>query len=172
MFKKQTMTFAALLGSALVMMSSAALAQSAAMAQTATSQKAGTVFGKVYTPVAAVGAKQAQVVYYRPVSPGQAKAAAKVYLDGQLHTALLPNGYSVFCVAAGEHSLGTDKALAARALEGGKTYFMKVREDGTGTPVPVARQDAERELTGTRAQAHALSRASAAQGCEYVPAAR
>jgi OOP family OmpA-OmpF porin len=139
---------------------------------------AGQVSGAPYSAVPDVVSQQVQVVYYRPAVSGGNPGAANVYVDGEFHTALLPNGYSVFCVEAGEHTLGaylndaphykgktTD--LFQVNLEGGKTYFLKVREDGSsGAPVPVARQEAERELAGERAQMHALSRASKVEICK------
>ncbi|SIO72576.1 Protein of unknown function [Burkholderia sp. GAS332] len=188
MFRKYSMLVAALLGAAVMSVATPAMAQPAdpqVAGQPQPASQAGTVahdaFGPVYAPVAAVDARQAQVVYYRPASPGQAAGGANVYLDGQLHTALLSAGYSIFCVAAGEHSLGAFVNDAPRyqgrsahhevTLEGGQTYFLRVREDGNGTPLPVARAQAERELAGARAQLHALSRAGSIQACRYVQAA-
>jgi OOP family OmpA-OmpF porin len=173
MFNKQKLTTAVLLCAAMATTTSSVLAESAMP------QSARPVFGDVYAPVAAVSARQAQVVFYRPAAQDQAQRDAKtavksdalIYLDSELHTALLPSGYSAICVAAGEHALGTDKMRKPGALEGGETYFMRVAENGYGEVEPVARQEAERELAGARAQVHALSRASAVQPCEHVPPA-
>ncbi|MCC8405627.1 OmpA family protein [Paraburkholderia sp. MMS20-SJTN17] len=140
----------------------------------------GKVFGQTYAPVGQVGPQQAQVVYYRDTSAGAGRsAAAGVYVDGDLQTALLPNGYSIFCVKPGEHTLGAhihDAPLykgkttgGSRAeLKGGMTYFMKVAPAGSnGVPVTVPRNEAEAQLQGMRAQMHVLSRASAVQVCDY-----
>lgn len=140
----------------------------------------GKVFGQTYTPVGQVGPQQAQIVYYRDASAGAGRsAAAHVYLDGALQTALLPNGYSIFCVKPGEHTLGAyiqDAPLykgkttgrLGTELKGGMTYFMKVAPAGSnGAPVVVPRNEAEAQLHGMGAQMHVLSRASAVQACDY-----
>lgn len=141
--------------------------------------QAGKVFGDTYAAVAPVAARQVQVVYFRPMSPETRKGAAHVYVDREFHAALLPGGYSAFCVAPGQHSLGayvndaplykgksTDTYSAD--LEAGKTYFLEVREDGSGAPQAVSREMAERELKGMRRQVQALSRASTVQACDYL----
>jgi OmpA-OmpF porin, OOP family len=139
------------------------------------------VFGQAaYAPVGQVGPQQAQIVYYRDASAGVGRsAAADVYVDGALQTALLPNGYSIFCVKPGEHTLGAyihDAPLykgkttgrSSAELKGGMTYFMKVAPAGSnGAPVVVPRNEAEAQLQGMRAQMHVLSRASAVQACDY-----
>ncbi|ADG16480.1 OmpA/MotB domain protein [Paraburkholderia atlantica] len=140
----------------------------------------GKVFGQTYAPLGQVSSQQAQVVYYRDASAGAGRsAAADVYVDGDLHTALLPGGYSIFCVKPGEHTLGAyihDAPLykgkttgGSRAeLKGGMTYFVKVAPvDSNGAPVVVPRNEAETQLQGMRAQMHVLSRASAVQACDY-----
>jgi OOP family OmpA-OmpF porin len=140
----------------------------------------GKVFGQSYAPVGQVGSQQAQIVYYRDASAGAGRsAAAEVYVDGELQTALLPNGYSIFCVKPGEHTLGayihdappyknrTTRGSRAE-LKGGMTYFVKAAPAGSnGALVVVPRNEAETQLQGMRAQIHALSRASAVEACDY-----
>ncbi|WP_072445386.1 MULTISPECIES: OmpA family protein [Burkholderia] len=151
-----------------------------AMSLSSAGTQAGKVFGETYAPVGVVGAQQAQIVYYRAGAGAATRSAAHVYVDGDFQTALLPNGYTVFCVAAGEHTLGaylneaplyrgktTDRFSAN--LQGGKTYFLKVQEGGNGAPQALPREQAERELSGARAQVHALPRASAVQACQTTP---
>jgi OmpA-OmpF porin, OOP family len=147
----------------------------------AAGSQAGKVFGPTYAPVGVVSPQQVQVVYFRaPMSGANARSAANVYVDGEFQSALKPNGYTVFCVNPGEHTLGaylhdaplykgktTDRFSAN--LKGGNTYFLKVQENGSGMPVAVAQADAERELAGTREQAHALSRASTVVACQTTP---
>jgi OmpA-OmpF porin, OOP family len=140
----------------------------------------GKVFGQTYAPVGQVSSQQAQIVYYRDASAGAGRsAAADVYVDGDLQTALLPSGYSIFCLKPGEHTLGAyihDAPLykgkttgGSRAeLKGGMTYFVKVAPAGSnGAPVVVPRNEAETQLQGMRAQMHVFSRASAVQACDY-----
>ena len=169
----------------------AALSVALAGAQFATAEEfkpasvAGQVFGAPYSAVAPVSDGQAQVVYYRANSVGQANGAAHVYVDSEFHTGLLPGGYSTFCVVPGSRTLGAyvDDApayigknidLYSANLEGGKTYFLKARENGNGAPQAVSREVAERELVGSRAQVQALSRASKVQKCNNLemPAAQ
>ncbi|PBJ25707.1 Outer membrane protein A precursor [Pseudomonas sp. ACN8] len=166
----------------------ALLSVALASAQFATAEefKSGTVsdkvFGTQYAPVAPVADRQVQVVYYRANAMGTQQGAAHVYVDREFHAGLLPGGYSAFCVAPGNHSLGAylkdapqykgkSTDVFSASLDGGKTYFLRVREDGHGAPQPVARVEAERELAGMRKQIQALSRASTVQACDYLPMA-
>jgi OOP family OmpA-OmpF porin len=144
------------------------------------SSVAGQVFGDGYSQAAPVAKSQAQGIYYRPDVPGQQRGAAHVYVDRKFHTGLLPGGYTAFCVAPGAHTLGAyvndaptykgkSTDVYSAQLEGGKTYFLQVRENGNGMPLSVERAHAERALTGLRAQAHVLSRAGAVQPCAHEP---
>lgn len=169
------------------MMAATLLTAAVASAQFAEAQEslpvAGSNFGNLYSQVAPVPESQVQVVYYRLTNSVASKGAANVYVDREFHAALLPGGFSAFCVAPGQHILGayvndaplykgkTTDVFSAK-LEGGKTYFLRVREDGNGAPQPVARTDAERELSGTHQQIQALSRASTVQACDYLPMAQ
>ena len=143
---------------------------------------AGQVFGATYSAVAPVSDGQAQVVYYRTSGMGQQKGAAHVYVDSEFHTGLLPGGFSTFCVVPGSRTLGAylndapsytgkNVDLFSVNLEGGKTYFLRVQENGNGAPQAVPREEAERELAGSRAQMQALSRASKVQQCNNLPTA-
>lgn len=136
------------------------------------------IFDQQYQELPPVGADQAQVVYYRSASGTQRVGAAHIYVDRQFHAGLLPGGYTSFCVAPGTHTLGAYLHDAPRylgkstylyqaALEGGKTYYLRVREDGGTFPQPVKRDEAERELRETRAQVHTLSRAKAVEACRH-----
>jgi OOP family OmpA-OmpF porin len=164
----------------------AVLSMAIASTQFATAEefKPGTVsdkvFGMQYMPVAPVADRQVQVVYYRSASMGTQQGAAHVYVDREFHAGLLPGGYSSFCVAPGNHSLGAyvkdapqykgkSTDVFSATLVGGKTYFLKVREDGYGSPLAVPRAEAEGDLAGMRMQVQALSRASTVQACDYLP---
>lgn len=142
------------------------------------------VFGAAYSVVPPVEAQQAQIVYYRaPTQGGKTPTGAHVYVDSEFHTALLPNGYTVFCVAPGDHTLGaylnegslypgkSTQRFQAN-LKAGQTYFLKVREDGSsGAPQAVQRAVAEQELATAREQVHMASRASTVQQCVAAPVA-
>lgn len=174
MFKRITVLNVALLSVAL------ASAHFATAEEFKPGSVSGKLFGTPYTAVAPVAERQAQVVYYRSSNMGTQQGAAHVYVDREFHTGLLPGGYTAFCVAPGQHSLGayvkdapqykgkTTDVYSAN-LEPGKTYFLRVREDGYGAPQAVARVDAERELAGLHTQVQALSRASTVQACDYQP---
>lgn len=138
----------------------------------------GKVFAHHYQELPPVGTDQAQVVYFRPLEGIQRQGAAHVYVDREFHTGLLPGGYTRFCLAPGPHVLGAylgdapsylgkSLHLYQATLEGGRTYFLKVREDGNHFPLPVEREQAEPYLAQSRAQAHALSRASAVEACRH-----
>lgn len=139
--------------------------------------------GPGYRPGPAVASQLAQVVYFRGAaasSSGGGRAAAHVYVDGEFHTALMPNGFTRFCVAKGTHGfeayIGDAPAYAGKAnpktrgqLEGGKTYFVEVSERGMGEPVPFSRADAERLLANSHEQRRFVSRASTVVPCEDAP---
>lgn len=137
---------------------------------------AASAFGELYQSVTAVPATQSQVVYYRTLSQSE-NGAAHVYVDGEYQTALLPGGFNVFCLAPGSHSLGNfindapkydGKRLQAWQdnFSAGKTYFVRIGNVSTGQPQIVAREQAEKELTGLQQQIHTLSRASSVVKCE------
>lgn len=141
-------------------------------------QVSGRVFYAAYVGLPPVAVDQAQVVYYRSQDGVQRNGAAHVYIDREFHTGLLPGGFTSFCLAPGSHTLGAylDNAPSYKGkssdlylanLEGGKTYYLKVREDGNTFPVPIKREEAERELQATRSQMHALSRATSVEVCRY-----
>lgn len=138
----------------------------------------GKVFDHTYVSVPPIGEDQAQVVYYRTEEGVQRKGAAHVYVDREFHSGLLPGGYSVFCLVPGSHTLGAylndtpeykgkRSDLYQATLQGGKTYYLRVREDGNTFPQPVAREEAERELLNSRNQVHAISRASGVETCRH-----
>ncbi|MBK5415450.1 OmpA family protein [Pseudomonas sp. TH31] len=166
MFKRTTLFQAALLGVALCSVPKAL---------------AVPAFGNQYTPVAPVSAGQAQVVYYRAATMGAQNGAAHVYVDREFHTGLLPGGFTAFCVAPGGHTLGAylndapqytgkNTDVYTALLEGGKTYFLKASEGVSSAPQAIKREDAEREMAGSRQQIQAMSRASGVQACNYQAA--
>ncbi|MDY7536387.1 OmpA family protein [Pseudomonas sp. Bout1] len=141
-------------------------------------------FGSQYTPVAPVSSGQAQVVYYRAPAANVQAGAAHVYVDREFQSALLPGGYSAFCVTPGQHTLGAylndapqykgkSTDVYSAQLTGGMTYFLKVSEGANTSPQAVPRAQAEIELAATHQQVHALSRASHVVACDYqrMPAA-
>lgn len=144
-------------------------------------QSSSALWGPTYEAAPVVVADQAQVVFFRGPVSGTNVSAANVYIDGGFHTALLPQGYSRFCMAKGIHSLEAYVGDAPRyagkfasktqvKLEGGKTYFVGVSENGSGEPVPFTRAAAEPLLASTRLQRHVISRANAVVPCKEAPA--
>lgn len=129
------------------------------------------VFGALYTKVPSAAPDQAQVIYYRPAYDAPHTSGANVYIGGHFHTSLLPGGFTAFCLQPGSHQLGAyqndaplyrgkTEELYRVNLDAGKTYFVKVSQDGTGKPVSVERGEAEQDLRTARKQTHAISRAS------------
>lgn len=156
---------------------SATLLASPALASPPSNPK-GNVFDSTYGSVPSIGEDQTQVVYYRVEDGVQRKGAAHVYVDREFHSGLLPGGYTSFCLAPGSHTLGAylddtpdykgkRSDLYQATLLGGKTYYLRVREDGNTFPQPVARAEAERELVASRNQVHAISRASNVEACRH-----
>lgn len=138
-------------------------------------------FSTKYAGVAPVAENQAQIIYYR-LAGDDNKNAAHVYVDGEYQAALLPGGYTNFCVNSGSHSLGAYIGDAPQyngktsqayrdILAGGKNYFVKVGNGKDGKPVLVSRQQAEQELAGALKQVHTLSRASSVQACQFTGSA-
>jgi OOP family OmpA-OmpF porin len=140
-------------------------------------------FAERYVAFPPVGADQAQVVYFRSQAGIQQSGSAHVYINREFHTGLLPGGYTRFCLVPGTYTLGAYLNDAPRymgkhtdlyqaTLQGGRTYFLRVREDGDTFPMAVSREEAERELPQVRMQVHALSRASTTEDCrfyDYLP---
>lgn len=134
------------------------------------------IYGNTYSPVGQAAATQSQVVLYR--APGDGRQAAHVYVDGELQSALMPGGFTVFCVAPGRHSLetyigdaplytGKRNAVNYADFAAGASYFLKSDDSSAiHAPAVLTRQAAESELQGLRQQIHVLNRASATMACE------
>ena len=139
--------------------------------------------GDLYRPVPAAAPDQAQIVFFRGASQSQsAKEGAHVYVNGELESALMPNDYTRFCVKEGTYSIesyigdaplftGKEDPRTEISVEGGRTYFVGVSENGAGEPVPYRREDAERLLQTSHEQVMIINRASAVVPCGE-PAAR
>lgn len=132
-----------------------------------------------YTPVSDVISGQSQVIYYRAGSSNAGPGAAHVYIDREFHTSLMPDNYTTFCVAPGQHSVGAylndspayrgkNSDVYSANFEGGKTYFLRIADGDRGAPKPVTRAQAEQELASSQLAARVLSRASAVQACSNV----
>lgn len=143
------------------------------------SAMAAETFGKTYQPVAPVGQTQTQIVYYRDAS-NTAGGAAHIYVDNEFHDALLPGGYTVFCLAPGKHNLGAYQNDAPQyrgkeqgynvEMSGGQTYFVRVSHTMNAVPEARTREQAEKDLAGLREQIHVLSRASSVEACKNLAA--
>lgn len=140
--------------------------------------------GQIYHRAPGVAADLAQVVFFRAGSPSSLSSgngAAHVYLNGQLEAALMPNGFTRFCVKKGTYSIeayiGDAPLYSGKAdpgtevnLEGGATYYLGVSEGGSGEPVPYRRADAERLLKTSAEQIHIINRAAAVVPCTAAEA--
>jgi len=147
------------------------VAAPAALSSAAASRRGG-----VYRAVPAVAPELAQVVFFRSATSTPSAGAAHVYVDGEFHAALMPNGFTRLCVAPGVHSLeayiddaplyaGKSQPKTPAVLEGGRTVFVAVSEMGEGAPVPHGKREAERMLKGAREQRQVISRAVRVQPC-------
>jgi OOP family OmpA-OmpF porin len=139
------------------------------------SVQANQAFGEVWRDAIVSAPDQARVVYYRPASLS-GTTPAHIYVDGEFQTALLPNGFTDFCVAPGRHSLGSyvgdaphysGKALQpwSDTLAAGKTYYVRASLDNSGRPIVIKPEVALAEMVGLKKQKHVLSRASSTQAC-------
>jgi OOP family OmpA-OmpF porin len=135
---------------------------------------AASIYGESYTRSESVVASQAQIVMFRGNDNG--KNAAHVYIDSQLQSALMPNGYTVFCTPLGEHSVesyigdaplytGKRNPQSYARFEGGHTYVLEASLNGS-TPIVRSGKDAEQALEGKRRQTHVISRAASVVPCQ------
>ncbi|WP_315809275.1 OmpA family protein [Pseudomonas sp. C9-3] len=134
------------------------------------------IYGEAYQKLESVVPEQAQIVMFRGTDND--KQAAHVYLDGELQTALMPGGYTTFCVAAGEHSLedyigdapqyrGKRNPRSFAKFQGGKTYVLEVPTGANqNTPIVHSGKEAQQSLQGLRRQIHVISRASSVLPCQ------
>lgn len=134
------------------------------------------IYGETYQRTESVIAQQAQIVMFRGHDDG--KNAAHVYIDGQLHSALMPGGYTVFCTPAGEHSVesyigdeplytGKRNPQSYAKFDGGRTYVLEAPVVANqSTPIVHSGQDAEQSLQGMRRQIHVISRAASVVPCQ------
>lgn len=138
------------------------------------------VFAEKYEKTVPVVSELSQVVYYRERTTNAQSITANLYVDGQYHTSLLPGGYTAFCLAPGQHTFGSNLRANtlnqinphdthAADLAGGKTYFVRVSEDGRNLMQHQQRSIAEKALQKSLRQAHLLSRATAVMDCVFDP---
>ena len=125
----------------------------------------------------ALPATLARVVVFHAAGSG-AQSAARLYVDGRLHTALRPGGFTVWCVGAGAHEVSVASGQVAKlpnehrlasniALDGGQTHYFRTGDDDV--PVRLSERQAQALLSLTREQTHLLSRAPT-QACPVVAA--
>lgn len=134
------------------------------------------IYAETYEKVESVVKQQAQIVMFRGKDGG--KDAAHVYIDGQLQSALMPGGYTVFCTPAGEHSVesyigdaplytGKRNPQSYAKLDGGQTYVLEAPVgQNQSTPIVHTGRDAEQSLQGMRRQIHVISRATSVVPCQ------
>lgn len=134
------------------------------------------IYGDTYQRTESVVGTQSRVILYRGNDAG--REAAHVYLDGHLQSALMPGGYTEFCMPAGEHSVesyigdaplyvGKRNPQSFAKLDGGQTYVLEAPVGaGQSTPIVHTGADADQALQGLRRQIHVISRASSAVPCQ------
>lgn len=139
------------------------------------SVQAKEVFGEMWRDAMVAAPDQVRVVYYRPASLG-GSTPAHIYIDGEFQSALIPNGFTDFCVNPGVHSLGSYVGDAPHyngkvtqpwrdTLQAGKTYYVRASLDNSGRPLVINSEIALKEMVGLKKQKHVISRASSVQVC-------
>lgn len=137
------------------------------------------VLGELYALSQAVSSNQSRLVVYRTPESKRLEGATSMFVNGQYHTSLVPDGFHFLCLNPGEVEVGTrqyrvggsarDKydTVTATRLDRGQTQFLKVMEDN-GRPVmqPVSAEQAAKELKNARLQMHTISRVTQAQPCQ------
>lgn len=125
-----------------------------------------------------VAANDTNLVFFRGES-GNPKAAVNIYINGEYHTSLQPNGYSQKEVCAqpqrlGAYVTGFDNLYKGKET-GGNTYDLPkgqsayfrvtVSENGQARLQPVAEEEAKQEIQAGKYQNNHLSRVDKASTC-------
>ena len=142
-------------------------------------KKALTVFGENYNSPAEIAKDQAQIIYYRSPNGQSQNGAANIYVDREFNTALLPGGFTAFCVKPGVHILGAylkdeplykgkSEKVKSVELEAGQNYYFKVDESGVEIMQEVLDPASDPEIRETRKQMHLINRASSVVPCNAV----
>ena len=121
-------------------------------------------------PLATEAAQLTRIVFYRHPSQAQQPKAVAVFVRNQLHTALVPGGYSPLCLPAAALDIrlrqAQREASATLSTQPGATQYITFNEaDGLLAIRTVGEAQALAQLADLRLQAHAISRVSAAQPC-------
>lgn len=140
---------------------------------------------RAYHRAPSPSAEEAQIVFVRGPGPRPVtrNEAAHVYVDGELQGALVRDSFTRFCVSARQHTHAIEAYIGDAPiypgkrnprtrleLEGGRTYFIAVSENGSGEPLPLELAEAERLLATSREQRVIINRASAVVPCRYAAA--
>ena len=112
-----------------------------------------------------------RLVFYRHPAQSTPAAAMAVYVQGQLHTALSPGGYSALCLPAGLLNIRVRQSqhMAQVSLDGqaANTLFITfTKADGLLAIQSVDEPQAMTALQDLRLQSNTLSRVRAALPCE------
>ena len=74
------------------------------------------VLGEIYALPQAVSASQSRLVVYRTAESRRLEGATSLFINGQYHTSLVPDGYHFLCLNPGEVELGTRQSVLAVRL--------------------------------------------------------
>ncbi|WP_343553470.1 hypothetical protein [Pantoea sp.] len=121
-------------------------------------------------------ANQVRVVYYRK-EDRVADGVANLYINGEFHSALLPNSYNVFCLEPGRHFigawfnesphyLGKEAPTQEYHLRAGETVFLRVDAQFNGRSIVKNDQQLRVESAGLEKSIHMLSRATSVIPCQ------
>lgn len=129
----------------------------------------------LYKRVANPVPELAQVVVFYP----HGGKVADIYVDREFQSALLPGEFTVMCIASGAHTIesyindfplydGKRTPVSKLTANGGKTYFVKVNNQGQGNTAALM-ESAEAEFILTKMTKHSrtINRSSQVKTCQY-----
>lgn len=141
------------------------------------------VLSTLYALSQSVGQSQGRIVVYRTRESARLEGATSIFVNGQYHTSLIPDGFNFLCLATGEVEVGArqyrvggkardpyDTVTATRLLNGQTQYLLVTEDDGRPVMKPVSAEQAMRDLKQSRLQVHTVSRVTQAQDCKVESA--
>ena len=137
------------------------------------------VLSGLYALSQGVGQSQSRIVMYRTRESARLEGATSIFVNGQYHTSLIPDGYNFLCLDPGEAEIGArqyrvggkardqyDTVTATRLLKGQTQYLLVTEDDGRPVMKPVPAEQAMKDLKHSRLQVHTVSRVTKARDCQ------
>ncbi|PUE50283.1 hypothetical protein B9Z47_00490 [Limnohabitans sp. 2KL-1] len=137
------------------------------------------VLSGLYALSQGVGQSQGRIVMYRTRESARLEGATSIFVNGQYHTSLIPDGFNFLCLDTGEVEVGArqyrvggkardqyDTVTATRLLKGQTQYLLVTEDEGRPVLKPVSVEQASKDLKQSRLQVHTVSRVTQAQDCK------